>query len=55
MNPECDPPTLVECQRRFSDEQKCLALPERARWPQGRVCPARGVINRASRIRTLPA
>lgn len=55
MNPECDPLTLVERQRRFSDERKCLALPERARWPQDPDCPAPGVVNRASPIGTSPA
>jgi hypothetical protein len=55
MNPECDPLMLVEQQRRSSDERNCAALGEHIEWPQGRICPGRGVINRAWRIRALPA
>jgi transposase-like protein len=54
MNPGRDPLTLAELRRRFSDEDKCLALLERVRWPHGPECPACGVINHASRITTRP-
>jgi len=54
MKPGRDPLTLSELQRRFSDEKKCLAFLERARWPRGPVCPACGTIGHASRITTRP-
>src|SRR5215475_3288672 len=54
MKPGRDPLTLAELQRRFSDEDKCLAFLERARWPKGPVCPSCGTVNRASRITTRP-
>ncbi len=49
-----DPLTLAALQRRFSDPAACLTVLERARWPDGPVCPACGVVNRASRITTRP-
>ena len=54
MKPGRDPLSLAELQRRFSDEEKCLAFLERARWPNGPVCPRCGSTNRASRITTRP-
>jgi transposase-like protein len=54
MKPGRDPLTLAELQRRFSDEAKCLAFLERARWPHGPECPACGVVGHASRITTRP-
>jgi hypothetical protein len=54
MKPGKDPLTLPALQKRFSDPARCLALLEKARWPDGPVCPGCGVINRASRITTLP-
>lgn len=49
-----DPLTLAALHRRFDTEEKALAWLEKARWPEGPVCPACGSINRASRITTLP-
>ena len=54
MKPGRDPLTLAELQRRFSDEAECRALLERARWPNGPVCPRCGSIDHASRITTRP-
>lgn len=54
MKPGRDPLTLLELQRRFSDEERCLAFLEHARWPHGPVCPRCGVVDRASRITTRP-
>lgn len=54
MKPSRDPLTLAELQRRFSDEEKCLAFLERARWPEGPVCPNCGAVDHASRLTTRP-
>jgi len=54
MKPGRDPLTLAELQRRFSDEEKCLAFLERARWPEGKVCPNCGAVDHASRLTTRP-
>jgi transposase-like protein len=54
MKPGKDPLTLPALQKRFSDPATCLAFLEKARWPDGPVCPGCGVINHASRITTLP-
>jgi len=54
MKPGRDPLTLAELQRRFSDEAKCLAFLERARWPNGPVCPRCGSVDHASRVTTRP-
>jgi transposase-like protein len=54
MKPGKDPLTLAALQQRFSDPAACLAFLEKARWPDGPVCPGCGVINHASRITTLP-
>ena len=54
MKPGKDPLTLAALQKRFSDPATCLAFLEKARWPDGPVCPACGVIDHASRITTLP-
>jgi hypothetical protein len=54
MKPGRNPLTLAQLQRRFSDEAKCLALLENARWPAGPVCPACGTVNHASRLTTRP-
>src|SRR5215831_14515543 len=54
MKPGRDPLTLTELQRRFCDEDKCLAFLERARWPKGPVCPSCGTANRASLLTTRP-
>lgn len=54
MKPGKDPLTLPALQKRFSDPAACLAFLEKARWPDGPVCPGCGVINHASRITTLP-
>lgn len=35
MKPGKDPLTLMELQRQFCDEPKCLAFLERVRWPAG--------------------
>lgn len=52
MKPGHDPLTLAQLQRRFSDEAKCLEFLERARWPDGPVCPRCGSIGRVSRLST---
>jgi transposase-like protein len=49
-----DPLTLAALQKRFCDPAACLAFLEKARWPDGPVCPGCGVVNHASRITTLP-
>ena len=54
MKPGKDPLTLPALQKRFSDPATCLAFLEKARWPDGPVCPGCGVINHVSRITTLP-
>lgn len=54
MKPGKDPLTLPALQKRFSDPATCLAFLEKARWPDGPVCPGCGVVNHASRITTLP-
>jgi hypothetical protein len=54
MKPGRDPLTLPALQKRFSDPATCLAFLEKARWPDGPVCPGCGVVNHASRITTLP-
>ena len=54
MKPGKDPLTLPALQKRFSDPATCLALLEKARWPDGPVCPGCGVVNHASRITALP-
>jgi transposase-like protein len=54
MKPGKDPLTLAALQKRFSDPAVSLAFLEKARWPDGPVCPGCGVINHASRITTLP-
>ena len=46
--------TLAALQKRFADDADCLAFLEKARWPEGPVCPGCGVMNRASRLTTLP-
>ena len=38
------PRSLIEFQRRFSDETACAAYLEAARWPNGFVCPACGSV-----------
>ena len=48
------PLSLVALQARFCDEEKCLALLERARWPAGPTCPHCGVIGHASRLKARP-
>lgn len=45
-----DPLTLAALQKRFCDPAACLAFLEKARWPDGPVCPGCGVVNHASRI-----
>ncbi len=54
MQPGLDPLTLAALQKRFCDEDTCLAFLEQARWPVGPVCPACGTTDRASRITTRP-
>ena len=54
MKPGKDPLTLPALQKRFSDPATCLAVLEKARWPDGPVCLGCGVVNHASRITTLP-
>jgi len=54
MKPGRDPLTLAELQRRFSDETECLRFLERARWPDGPVCPRCGSTDHASRVTTRP-
>lgn len=54
MKPGKDPLTLAQLQKRFCDPAACLAFLEKARWPAGPVCPACGVVDRSSRITTLP-
>ena len=36
------PRSLIEFQKRFSDEADCAAYLREARWPKGFVCPACG-------------
>ena len=36
------PRSLIEFQKRFSDEAACAAYLREARWRDGFVCPARG-------------
>jgi hypothetical protein len=52
MKPGKDPLTLTALQKRFFDPPTCLAFLEKARWPDGPVCPGYGVVNHASRITT---
>jgi hypothetical protein len=52
MKPGKDALTLAALQKRFSDPATCLAVLEKAPWPDGPVCPGCGVVNRASRITT---
>jgi transposase-like protein len=54
MKPGRDPLSLVALQARFADEEKCLALLERARWPAGPTCPHCGVTGHASRLKARP-
>ena len=54
MKPGKDLLTLAALRKRFCDPAACLAFLEKARWPDGPVCPGCGVVNHASRITTLP-
>ena len=54
MKPGKDLLTLSALQARFCDEDKAREFLEHVRWPHGLECPKCGVVNRASRIMTLP-
>ncbi len=48
------PQSLPEFQRLFPDDAACAAYLERARWPDGFVCPHCGQIAEPFRIVTRP-
>ena len=47
------PRSLIEFQRRFSDEEACAKYLFAARWPQGFVCPGCGM-SKAWELQTKP-
>jgi ISXO2-like transposase domain/Transposase zinc-ribbon domain len=53
MKPGKDPLTLPALQKRFSDPATCLAFLEKARWPDGPICPGCGVVNTAESVHAM--
>jgi transposase-like protein len=46
--------SMIEFQKRFSNETACREFLEQVRWPHGPECPRCGAVGRAGRIRTRP-